>query len=192
MKTIFGAILIGVLAACGASNGATHECGDGIVNGSEQCDDGNTISGDGCSSACQLETANTCGDGIVQVATETCDDGNTVDGDGCDSHCHIETSAKCGNGTLDAGEVCDDGNHASNDGCSSTCQVEAGYTCTGTPSVCTIGGAGTCASPTVVALTNGTGTGTGDTTSTTNQIPAGICDEFGTSGDGNDQIFSFT
>ena len=31
-------------------------CGDGTLNIGEQCDDGNTVSGDGCSSACQLES----------------------------------------------------------------------------------------------------------------------------------------
>lgn len=30
-------------------------CGDGFVNGTEACDDGNAASGDGCSSACQFE-----------------------------------------------------------------------------------------------------------------------------------------
>jgi len=30
-------------------------CGDGMVDPGEQCDDGNTINGDGCSSTCQLE-----------------------------------------------------------------------------------------------------------------------------------------
>jgi len=30
-------------------------CGDGIVEATEQCDDGNLIDGDGCSSACQIE-----------------------------------------------------------------------------------------------------------------------------------------
>jgi len=37
-------------------------CGNGILDGSnEQCDDGNTLSGDGCSATCQVETP--CGDG---------------------------------------------------------------------------------------------------------------------------------
>jgi cysteine-rich repeat protein len=31
------------------------ECGDGATNANESCDDGNTVSGDGCSSTCQLE-----------------------------------------------------------------------------------------------------------------------------------------
>ncbi len=35
-------------------------CGDGSINGSEQCDDGNTRSGDGCSSSCQVEQGWVC------------------------------------------------------------------------------------------------------------------------------------
>lgn len=39
----------------------TTVCGDGIVMSfAEQCDDGNTISGDGCSSSCIIETFFTC------------------------------------------------------------------------------------------------------------------------------------
>lgn len=33
-------------------------CGDGILDGGEQCDDGNLTSGDGCSASCQLEGSN--------------------------------------------------------------------------------------------------------------------------------------
>ena len=44
----------------------------------------------------------------------------------------------CGNGRLDSGETCDDGARRAGDGCSTTCRIEAGYTCTGTPSVCTL------------------------------------------------------
>ncbi|MEM3113509.1 MAG: LamG-like jellyroll fold domain-containing protein, partial [Candidatus Pacearchaeota archaeon] len=33
----------------------TQYCGDGIINGPETCDDGNTNNGDGCSSTCQHE-----------------------------------------------------------------------------------------------------------------------------------------
>ncbi len=40
-------------------------CGDGQVGAGEACDDGNTESGDGCSSACQLET---CSQGGVPSA----------------------------------------------------------------------------------------------------------------------------
>ena len=35
-------------------------CADGIVDGSEQCDDGNTASGDACSATCTIEPGWTC------------------------------------------------------------------------------------------------------------------------------------
>ena len=48
--------------------------------------------------------------------------------------------AKCGNGVLDDGELCDDGNKNAGDGCSAICQIPAGWTCSGTPSTCTMAG----------------------------------------------------
>jgi fibro-slime domain-containing protein len=134
----------------------TNVCGDGHVAGNEQCDDGNTISGDGCSSTCALEPGWTCptpgqpctrieycGDGVVELDIgEQCDDGNTVSGDGCSSLCQIEANwvcpvpdapciytVVCGDGKVQGNETCDDGNTVSGDGCSSTCQVEPGWKC---------------------------------------------------------------
>lgn len=46
-------------------------CGDGHVDAGEQCDDGNTLGGDGCSATCQNEGANPGdldGDGDVDLA----------------------------------------------------------------------------------------------------------------------------
>ena len=41
-------------------------CGDGIQAGTEVCDDGNTISGDGCDSTCNVEAGMECwGNGAV-------------------------------------------------------------------------------------------------------------------------------
>lgn len=37
-------------------------CGNGIKEGAEQCDDGNTTNGDGCNSLCKSETVNRCND----------------------------------------------------------------------------------------------------------------------------------
>jgi fibro-slime domain-containing protein len=130
-------------------------CGDGIVAGAEQCDDGNTVSGDGCSSTCMVEPGYTCtpglackkiefcGDGIVQLDIgEQCDDGNMVSGDGCSSLCKLEpnfvclspgkpctSTIVCGDGKVQGSEQCDDGNTVSGDGCSSSCQLEAGWVC---------------------------------------------------------------
>ena len=46
----------GTLADCSSLRSA--ECGDSYVEGNEQCDDGNTVSGDGCSATCQNEKSN--------------------------------------------------------------------------------------------------------------------------------------
>jgi cysteine-rich repeat protein len=40
---------------CGPDCFLLPVCGDGVISGGEQCDDNNTQSGDGCSSTCQLE-----------------------------------------------------------------------------------------------------------------------------------------
>ncbi|MCU7919504.1 MAG: DUF4215 domain-containing protein [Candidatus Thiodiazotropha sp. (ex Epidulcina cf. delphinae)] len=100
------------------------QCGDGYVDTSagEQCDDGNTVNGDGCSASCTIEAEAYCGDGVVNDG-EACDDGNNVDGDGCSSSCKLEPM--CGDGVVDEGEACDDGNNINGDGCSASCTIEA-------------------------------------------------------------------
>jgi cysteine-rich repeat protein len=46
------------------------KCGDGILlNLQLQCDDGNTISGDGCSSTCQIEAGFICAGGSPTTIT---------------------------------------------------------------------------------------------------------------------------
>ncbi len=202
MRTValLGASLLVTLAtACGDDGGNNNgSCGDGHTTGSEQCDDGNTTSGDGCSATCKNETSGpVCGDSNVDVATEQCDDGNTTSGDGCSATCQNEGSAMCGNGAINGTEACDDGNMTNSDGCSSTCTVETGYTCTGTPSVCTMTQTanGTCAAPfnvTFTGTTDLTATLTGDTTTGTSQVAMATCDGFPDEGDGNDKIYKFT
>lgn len=63
----------------------TPACGDGVLDAGEACDDGNTVSCDGCSASCTRSDA-TCGDGVPECG-EPCDDGNLTDGDGCESDC---------------------------------------------------------------------------------------------------------
>lgn len=93
----------------------------------EQCDDGNNLSGDGCSTNCELEVLPVCGNGALEEG-EKCDDGNTVAGDGCSSVCTIEVVeviATCGDGVTDnMTEECDDGNVINGDGCDANCKVE--------------------------------------------------------------------
>ena len=83
--------------------GPPVECGDGQVGRIEGCDDGNTVSGDGCDLACAIEpgwacagvpsSCAQCGDG-ERAPPEQCDDGNLLDGDGCSRACRIEGEAR--------------------------------------------------------------------------------------------------
>lgn len=88
------------------------KCGDGKIEGSEGCDDGNPTPGDGCSPGCRIEPAcssatgtctSKCGDGIVMPAQPdgpvmpggACDDGNIAGGDGCSADCKVEDGFQC-------------------------------------------------------------------------------------------------
>ncbi len=133
-------------------------CGNGDLAEDEVCDDGNTVSGDGCAATCgALEPGFSCaepgkpclplarcGDGIVALS-ELCDDGNVIPGDGCSDRCRVELGSKCegqpstctpttcGDGVQEGAEACDDGNTLPFDGCSSLCLSEPnceGLSCT--------------------------------------------------------------
>jgi len=45
----------GSYGTCNPDCSLAERCGDGVVQDNEQCDDSNAISGDGCSSTCQIE-----------------------------------------------------------------------------------------------------------------------------------------
>lgn len=53
--------------------GSTPVCGDGEIAGDEECDDGFTVDGDGCSETCTVEEGWTCTDS-PSVCTTTCGD----------------------------------------------------------------------------------------------------------------------
>jgi cysteine-rich repeat protein len=105
---------------CSAEQNACimDDCGDGIVQALEVCDDGNLNDSDGCSSTCK--STEECGNRIVDKG-EKCDDGNNVNDDGCSADCL--SNELCGNDIVDLalGEVCDDKNTSSGDGCSADC-----------------------------------------------------------------------
>ena len=108
-------------------------CGNGVLNNGEHCDDGNQNNNDGCINICTLTF---CGDSIVQQPNgagsggpqddgiEACDDGNLVNDDTCDNNCESTSLGICGDNSVDAGEQCDDGGTADGDGCDSLCQIE--------------------------------------------------------------------
>ena len=103
--------------------GCISTCGDGVIECREQCDDTNTLDGDGCDSSCRIEGLR--GNGVLDLAyDEECDDGGSDNGDGCSDTCQLEpVGATCGDGSLDRLEACDDSNTANGDGCNPTCNL---------------------------------------------------------------------
>ncbi len=140
-KSFIGVLSVFVLcaaAACGDDSAATAdggtngndsgvevECGNGIVEGSEECDDGLSNSDtepDACRANC---TEASCGDG-VNDSNEGCDDGSSnsdTEPDACRTDC---AAPACGDNVVDveAGEECDDGNLIPQDGCNASCLHE--------------------------------------------------------------------
>jgi fibro-slime domain-containing protein len=153
-------VVVLVTPDAGAADRPVGACGNRLLEGVEQCDDGNTQNGDGCSRICQVEDNHecpkvgqpctnlaVCGNGTL-TSDETCDDGNVTGGDGCSADCAgVEPgwqcrvpgkpcTPQCGDGILSGGEACDDTKTVNGDGCSATCRIEPGYKCAGQPSVC--------------------------------------------------------
>ena len=87
-------------------------CGNGVVEPGEQCDDGNTLDGDCCSSTCQFDPA-----GAPCTGTNVCLTATTCDGAGV-----------CGGGTPTPG-ACNDGNPCT------TADTCAGGVCVGGPAL---------------------------------------------------------
>lgn len=84
-------------------------CGNGEKEGTEQCDDGNTDNGDGCSSTCQIENlcmvnkvtckaSDPCHYGVCQPRTGTCIYYTATDGTSCDDGnlCSLTSACKQG------------------------------------------------------------------------------------------------
>lgn len=119
--------LDGVPGICRAGLCTIVRCGNGAVDPGERCDDGNTISADGCNATCTSDES--CGNGVIELV-EACDCGDgstpagvacgeTINGGAiCDEGCRLRG---CGNARVDPGERCDDGNLLPGDGCAADC-----------------------------------------------------------------------
>lgn len=128
-------------------------CGNGSVEATEECDDGNKTSGDGCGSDCKKEICTDSDGGINyeirgvitvlnsgsvpdmctgNTLTEYhCESGSVPGGEeyvcpyGCSNGaCKPQPVAECGNSQVEMGEECDDGNNSAGDGCGPSCQTE--------------------------------------------------------------------
>jgi cysteine-rich repeat protein len=131
---------------CG-TGGCAAICGDGLIRGSEACDDAGRVSGDGCSGACTKEPFTQCsGEPSVCASTIACANSVVEPGeicdppgvDGCLAGCKsfapdVGPAAVCGNSVIEAGEQCDPPKVGK--GCSLGCVVEPGFSCP-RPGVC--------------------------------------------------------
>ena len=135
---------------CSAGACTISICGNGILDPGEVCDDGNTISGDGCSGNCLSNE--TCGNGIVDVADgEGCDCGtlgnvsaacSLPNSDDPEAECTLDCHPRfCGDGVVDLSEQCDGsvpatvscgdfGYYSGELSCSAICQLDPS-TCSG-------------------------------------------------------------
>ncbi len=108
-----------------AAPAGPNTCGNYIENEGEECDDGNLLDGDGCSSSCIVECGYVC---IEQFCLPFCGDGIKAGNEHCDSvegcstNCtplpnykceEVENKCTpyCGNGIVDPGEQCDGGHN---------------------------------------------------------------------------------
>ena len=89
------------------ANAQTFECGNGIVEDSEQCDPGADIPGDCCTSACTLGSVET----ECRPAVGACDVAESCDGvsNACPADTFAEVGTACGgsDGACDALDTCD-------------------------------------------------------------------------------------
>ncbi len=104
--------------SCKTLTTVAGNCGNSIIEGREECDDGNFSNADSCTNVCKLPS---CGDGIVGT-TEQCDDGNRSNTDTCPNNCKIPV---CRNGIVEGLEQCDDGNSINTDDCTNLCLAPA-------------------------------------------------------------------
>jgi cysteine-rich repeat protein len=137
-------------AVCGDANKcqdgicipAAPDCGDGLIERpDEECEDGNSVNGDGCDNCrftcVSTDKARDCNDPDPCPGVATCNDNlhKCVAGTpltelstcGTGKACvnKVCTDKYCGNGKHDPGEECDDGNRFNADGCEQDCR----FTC---------------------------------------------------------------
>jgi len=167
-------------------------CNNGVLEPTEQCDDGNLVDSDGCKVDCtytctqasECSDARVCTQDTCNTSTHTCanppdtslngqacSEGGVTNGACQDGVC---TPPACGNGSLESGEACDLGaqNGQAGSGCTSACQYECtsdaacsdGEPCNGTETCVPVTGGHTCQ--------NGTAQATGFVC---NSSPRSIC-----------------
>ena len=144
---------------CAHASCPAFVCGDGVVNGDEECDLGqqelaaDVETPDGCSNDCKVQCGWMCPQ-HCQGDWWECDPVYQRSGVQLSAiHGMCSEIAVCGDGQVASSEGCDDGNRDMGDGCDENCQLETNYlnkgqlydceniahnnTCAGSITVCT-------------------------------------------------------
>ena len=174
---------------------AAGVCGNKVVDGHEDCDDGNSVNGDGCENDCTFTCTAGVATGDLKCDHNPCNGATTC---GADHLCHpgapLPNGAACGTGKIcnagacadavcgdkiiTAPEECDDGNTTPGDGCDackfSCVSADAARNCTPTDAC---KGKGTCNDTTHVCapgtpLADGAACGSGQVCKGGTCIPA--------------------
>lgn len=69
----------------GGGSSSIATCGNGTREGAEACDDGNLMSGDGCTGSCAVESGYTCANTNPDTCTTSCGDGTVAGIEQCES-----------------------------------------------------------------------------------------------------------
>ncbi|CAK86549.1 unnamed protein product (macronuclear) [Paramecium tetraurelia] len=130
-----------------SNNSCKPICGDdNIVDGLEECEDGNDIPYDGCFN-CMFQCEKLC-QKCRQGSCIECIDGYIIEKDYCEVYNQTViidddedevVQNQCADAKYSNNEECDDGNKIDGDGCSSSCQIEPYWFCNNypnQPSIC--------------------------------------------------------
>ena len=174
------------------SDGSAAVCGDKVVDGHEDCDEGNKVNGDGCDNDCTFSCTPGIAQGDVKCDHNPCNGATTCSADHiCHPGAPLANGASCGpkkicNGgacadavcgdkIVTAPEECDDGNTTNGDGCDSckfSCvSADTARNCTPTDAC---KGKGTCNDTTHIC-TPGTPLGDGTSCGGTQVCKGGTC-----------------